>query len=87
MKKSAITDIYFGDNPTYETIYSGDEYWKLLHEVADKYELLEKQLNKEQILMLREIADLDGEQQAEVKRAGFVAGFKLGLLVGIECLD
>ena len=86
MKNSAIKDIFYGLRGQMDTMHMPKEHFEK-STVSDSYDELIAKLSPE-LLKLHEkfVNALEGDYSEEVDFY-FIEGFKLGLLIGIECME
>lgn len=87
MKKSIISEIYYGMDSLSVTESMNKEQKKFISKCCEIYEKLKATLNDEQKKMLDDYVDCSEEESCVTIERNFVAGFKMGLLIGIECMD
>lgn len=87
MKKSIIREIFYGTKGNSETIRESEEYRELLSESIELGEMLRKTLSKEQKAIFDRFDSTDTDLEEKAGLTYFVEGFKIGLLIGIECMD
>lgn len=86
MKKSAIKDIFHGVRGHIETMDLPKDNENASN-LCDAYNELERNLSPEQLKLHQKVVDaLEGDWSQEVDFY-FAEGFKLGLLIGIECSE
>jgi hypothetical protein len=87
MKKTIIKDILHGLRGSFETVNVPHDADKYKSDGNDIYNEFEAKLSPEAIELFDKIIDIHGDEMAEEVEAYFVEGFKLGLRIGIECMD
>ncbi len=87
MKKSIMLELYYGNNASYDTIKTSDEYKKLADKSLKQYDELEQTLNEEQKKQLEKLLDLEMYQSADFAESNFIEGLKLGIRLGVEAMD
>lgn len=87
MEHSILEDLYYGRRGQSETIAISEEYEKTLSKIVDKENFITKNFNKEQNDIYREIGYLYGNLESEHGLSAYIEGFKIGLRIGIECMD
>jgi hypothetical protein len=87
MTKSAIRDILYGYRGHHETIKvpRGEEYQRNIEILSDTYDELREKLSVEVFKVLERFTTAKDDIQCEESGCYFTEGFKLGILVGIEC--
>jgi hypothetical protein len=86
MKESIIADIYNGKvYPADEK--SGEEYQRLLQKSIKLEKAFKAVLSKKQKKLFKNIKATGIEIETEIELRKFSDGFKLGLLIGIECAE
>ena len=87
MKKSLIEDIFYGRKGQYDTIKESKEYWKLNNKAAKLSEKLAESFTAKQKELFNKLNCIVAEQESEAALTHFAEGFKIGLLIGIECAE
>ncbi len=87
MSHSIIEDLYYGKRGLSETIPISEEYKKILNDIVDKENILTKNFTKDQKNLYFDISLLYGSLQSEHGLATYIEGFKIGLRIGIECME
>lgn len=87
MKKSILTAIFYGEKGHPETIKEGPEYWKVMDETNKLSDELVKGLTEKQKELFDKLCFSSMGLEAEATLTYFKEGFKIGLLLGIECTD
>ena len=89
MKKSVIKDIFNGFRGHYETLRMTrtEEYQKNTEIASDAYEELKKKLSPELFELHERLTEVSEKNACNELDFHFVEGFKLGLLIGIECME
>ena len=82
--KSTILDIYHRESPAFDTIKLTDEYKKLCEKECKLVEEFLKGVSKEQAETFDKIYELVMAQAGECEQEHFKAGFKMGVLLGLE---
>ena len=82
-----IHDIYYGRRGTNEHIKTTDEYKELLSKFCDLYDKCKKCFSKKQMRLVDKLHDIKCSLSAESNKISYIEGFKIGLLIGIECFD
>ncbi len=87
MKKSTILSVLHDDLNIHERLFVPLKQSKT-KQAADKvYEKLEKVLPQELFDLLEDFIEKDSEVQYEEIERYFLEGFKIGLRIGVECMD
>lgn len=88
MKKSVIKDIFNGYRGCRDTMNMPKDFVKKnMGIVCDTYDELKEMLSPEVLILHQKFVDaLEGNWSEELDFY-FAEGFKLGLLIGIECID
>lgn len=86
MKKSIIEEIYYDKLNVCEQVELSEEYKKISDEAYRFYKRLKNILNDEQKKIFEDFANSEIGVCAEGELLHFKEGFKLGLLLAIECL-
>lgn len=87
MKISIIKDIFYGKRGHSETIKESEEYWNLIDQAAKISEELIKGLTEKQKELLNKLEHTEMGLESEAAFSHFTEGFKIGVLMGIECMD
>lgn len=88
MKKSVIIDIFNGFRGHRETMnMPKDNIKENMGIVCDTYDELKEKLSPELLTLHQKLVDSLENEWSEEVNFYFVEGFKLGLLIGIECLE
>lgn len=87
MKKSIIKDIYYGERGGCETIKESKEYWGFIEQAAKISGELTETLTEKQKELFKKLELAEMEIESETAVAHFAEGFKIGLLIGIECVE
>lgn len=87
MKKSIIEEIFHGERGHYETIKESDEYWGLMDRAEEINKKLEGSFNEEQKELFNKLEIILTKLNNESILTHFTEGFKLGLALGIECME
>lgn len=88
MKKSAILDIFNGFRGHRDTINMPKEIIKKnMGKVCDTYEELKEKFSPEMLNLHQKFVDALEDNWSFELDFYFVEGFKLGLLIGIECIS
>ncbi len=88
MRKSVILDIFNGKRGDRETfVMPRDTENKNLEMVCETHEELQKKLTPKQFALLEKFANAQQADLCEEIDFYFVEGFKLGLRIGIECME
>lgn len=85
MNKSIIKEFLNGSIGRYDTIKLSNEYKEIETKAFIITDNFIKKLNKEQQELFHETYELICDKNAEYATDHFVEGFKLGLLLGLEC--
>ncbi|MCL2374918.1 MAG: hypothetical protein FWC82_00100 [Firmicutes bacterium] len=87
MKKSTIKDIFYGSKGHKETMIMPRSNNKNLKLVSNTYDKLKCKLSPELLTLHQKLVDnLEHIWNNEIDFY-FIEGFKLGLLIGIECME
>lgn len=88
MKNSFISNLYFMNNDTglYQIVKKTEEYNKYKAEADRYYDGLEKALNEEQKELFFKFIDTYMDAESEAVEQNFIAGFKCGLKLAVDCL-
>ena len=87
MKKSAILDIFNGFRGHRETMHMPKDSQKELGTVCNTYDVLKEKLSPDLLNLHQKLVDALESNWAEELDFFFAEGFKLGLLIGIECAE
>jgi hypothetical protein len=87
MKKSVISDVFYGKIGNYQDIKPTEETKQLTDKIIECDELLRKNLSDELIVLYEKCISAIDEQNIEELRIHYVEGYKLGLLTGIEVCE
>lgn len=87
MKKSAIKAVFHGERGNDQLMAMTEEEHKLACIVSDTYDELAKNLTPEQLKLHKSFEDARDDEFIEEIDNHYVEGFKLGLLIGIECME
>lgn len=87
MNISIVKEIFYGNKGHYETIKESKEYWRIMDEAATLSASLEESLSEKQKEIFKKLTFANMGLEAEAALSYFTEGFKLGLLIGIECVD
>ena len=87
MKKSVILDIFMGNRGHNESIIMPDDWKKNTDKDNDVYDELKEKLSPELFKLLYKYTEGLEDSYCGQIDFYFVEGFKLGLRVGIECMD
>ena len=85
--KSAIGQIYCGENGFGKKIKETDKFWQLEDEISELVCDLQENLNKEQKELLSELENKFRERERETAQTHFKEGFKTGILIGLETAE
>ncbi|MDE7401646.1 MAG: hypothetical protein K2N17_06305 [Clostridia bacterium] len=85
--KSIIEEIYLGNSGCVGTVKMSDEYWKINYTVSEMTEEFKKMFNEEQQQKFLKFCDTYNLLSAETALSHYKEGFKLGLLLAIECFN
>lgn len=85
--KSIIEQIYFCRRGHSESIEPSDEYRLQLDKVVELSDELSKTLNDNQQKLLRNYSFETAGLESASNLTHYIEGFKVGLLIGIECLE
>ena len=84
--KSAVKDIFYGIKGHMETIHLPKEHFVIEGETLSKtYDELHEKLSPDLLKLHQKFVDALEENYSEEVDFFYVEGFKLGLLIGIEC--
>ena len=84
--QSILNEIFHGNYPCSENIDNGNEYRKITTKYAKLCEEFLKTLTKEQKKTFDDLNWLDMGIEAEAVEAHYIAGFKLGFKIAVECM-
>lgn len=84
MNKSVITEVFCEFR---ENIRLTEQGRKLMKNIDTAYCDLEKRLTDEQLKLFGAFEDAMHQQHSDELETYFINGFRLGLLIGIECMD
>lgn len=86
MKKSVINDIFHGFRGDMETMNrtNSEESSKI---VCQTYDELKEKLSPEMFTLHQKLVDALEDDWAEAVDFYFAEGFKLGLAIGVECME
>ncbi len=87
MKKSVISDIFYGVKGSQETMRMPQEHKERLRKVHEGYEQLKKQLSAADFSLHEQFVQAMEASFCEEIEFYFVEGFKLGLRIGMECAE
>lgn len=87
MKKSVIKAIFNGERGNGQQIKTTEEEHRLAGVVSDTYDELIKRLSPEQLKFHETFNKAREYAFIEELDNNYVEGFKLGLLIGIECME
>ena len=87
MRKSVIKAIFNGERGTAERMSMTEEEHNLMSVVSDTYDELLNALAPEQKKLHEKFIDARESAFCEELDNHYVEGFKLGLLIGIECME
>lgn len=87
MSKSIIEDLYYGKCGNPEEFNLGKKYWDILHNISELEKILCESFDDKQKELFKEIDVLEGGLQGEVSIASFKEGLKIGIRLGIECME
>lgn len=87
MKKSAIRDIFNGLKGHRETMNMPDYDKGNMEIVCNAYDELKEKMSPELFSLHRKLVDALEENWCEEVDFHFVEGFKLGILIGMECME
>lgn len=85
--KSIIKEIFYGERGHFEKVKASAEYLKILGEIADKYEVVKKDLPEEKKKEFEEFCDLRDSIEVKTADDHFIEGVKIGILLGIEACN
>ena len=84
--KSIIEEIYLMKRGSVGTVKMSDEYWKINNIVTEKTEEYRKMFKEEQQSEFLEFCDTCTSLGTESALSHYKEGFKIGLLLAMECL-
>lgn len=87
MKKSIIKDIFFGNRVYSSTLKASQKYRNILSESTKLSSILRKTLLIKQKEIFDKLELMDTTLEEETALTYFTEGFKIGLTLGIECMD
>lgn len=87
MKKSVIQDIFNGVKGHHETMVFKNPNKDNLKEVAEGYDKLKKRFSSKQIKDIDKFLQIYEKNLCDEITFYFTEGFKLGLLIAVECFD
>ena len=88
MKKSVIREIFHGKRGQMETMQVFSEaYQEAANERCDAYDAMKEKFDPEQLELQQKFSDAQDDVWYEEVNYYFVEGFKLGVLIGIECME
>ena len=87
MQRSIIREIFNGNRGSREIMEMTNEQRELMSKVAESYSKLIKRLDPRQQKLHKEFIDAREEAFCDESDSIFIEGFKIGLLIGIECMD
>lgn len=87
MKKSAIKDIFHGLRGNIEGMGTPKNDKENLSIVSDTYDELKEKLSPELLNLHQKLVDALESDWSEEVDFYFTEGFKLGVLIGIECME
>ena len=87
MKKSVIREVYYGNRGRFDLIETTEEYKKLSDKTSEAMDELCKGLPPEQKAKFNAVCDFIADENSEYEDTVFAEGFKLGLMIGIECSE
>lgn len=83
---SIIKELFFGKRGQYENIITGKRYRELFEELCEVCKELSKDFNNKQKELFENICNMQSEIEAEAVFQNYREGFKIGLLLALECL-
>ncbi len=83
---SIIKQLFFGERGQYENIITGKRYKELFEELYDMCKELSKDFNDKQKELFEKICSKQAEMESEAIFQNYREGFKIGLLLALECL-
>lgn len=87
MKKSTILDIFNGVRGQRDSIKLSEKNKKILVKVNESYGELEEKLSPELLKLHQKFVETLETCFSEDIDSYFIEGFKLGLLIGVECTE
>lgn len=84
--KSVLEEIYYGERGNCENLELSEGYKAANSKYGELMEMLEKNLDEEQRLKLKEIFYASAEAENEAALTHFKEGFKLGMQIALEVL-
>lgn len=87
MSKSVIKDIFYGNRGNLETIKMTKEVENLYGVFSDAYDEFVKELTPQQLAILETCMEARENVLSEEIDVFYIEGFKLGLRIGIECME
>lgn len=84
--QSLIEKIYYGNYSYAENVKNGEEYKKLVLKCSELSALLAENFSEEQKKLLGEIIYTKTGAEVEAAQAHFIAGFKAGFNIAVECM-
>ncbi|MDE5765705.1 MAG: hypothetical protein K2I17_00890 [Clostridia bacterium] len=84
---SIIKELFFGERGQHENIITGKRYKKLCEELFEVCKELSKDFNEKQKELFEMICNMQAEIEGEAVFQNYREGFKIGLLLALECLD
>lgn len=84
--KSILAEIFNGTHPYRENIDNGEEYRKINSRYADLCDKFIKTLTEKQKEEFDDLCWADIGTEAEAVEAHYIAGFKLGFKIAVECM-
>jgi hypothetical protein len=88
MKKSIINQIFNGQRGSSESFGVKSEQWEKATEAVIKFmEQMKKEFSPEHYALFQKFEDTFGILRYEECDAHYVEGFRIGVLVGIECAE
>jgi len=87
MKKSIIREMFYGNIGNEQNFRVDEHHKKISNIFLDKFEKYTKDYTTEQIIELEKLIDLNEDVWADLADMYYEYGFKLGILIGTQCLD
>ncbi len=87
MKKSIIKEVFYGNRGSSDSMRATDKELELIKNVLKAYEAMSKTFTNEQKQLYEKFIDAKETAFCEEAENYYVEGFKLGLLMGIECTE
>ncbi len=87
MNKSIIKEVFYGNRGYKETLVFLKKDEKRLDKICELEDELREKLTPEQFDLHQSFVSLIDEGCVEETDYYFVEGFRLGLLIGIECME